>query len=468
MRARLIVLSITLMLCGCSAGNSDYDVRMFEKYLLDGERSVQENDAERAERMFRISLSHGEKLGKDDWRLAVAEGRLAKTLLANEKTEEAKKLLTSSVVHFRGLKPELRSRISLIAKEQGEAESLLGLMLVESGDINGARAYLEEASAFLSPFWPPAEQENERDTLAGIAYARALYGLAKIEEHDGDAESAVKNYKAALSVIDEDEIPVPMREDVARSYAAFLDAKGKTELAQKVKEAQEHYARFNPGGAKAVARDQWRELFGKARKASKHANYAEARLMLEDAYKQTNIYAKDGDDALNTLCELARVSQKMKDPDSATRYVGQAEAVAIKLGGGEKSLYYDNALLTKNKILRLQGKEEELEGVLKKQVALREELRGHDNFHVGEILSHLGECQFHLSKPDQGEASLRRAIAIFKQLPQRNHRELKEAYDRLIPALEKEGKAADAEKLKIEREQLVRDAINWKNEENEQ
>jgi tetratricopeptide (TPR) repeat protein len=464
MRARLVVLSITLMLCGCTAGNSDYDVRFFEKYLLDGERAMQDNDGERAERMFRISLSHGEKLGAGDWRLAVAEGRLAKALLANEKADQAKAVLTSSIMHFRGLKPELRSRISLVAKEQGEAESLLGLMLVESGDINGSRAYLEEASALLAPFWPPAEQEKERDTIAGIGYARALYGLARVEQHDGDAENAVKNYKTALSVIDEEEIPVPIREDIAASYAAFLSSKGKSQLAESVKEAQQHYARFNPGGAKAVARDAWRELFGKARSAAKHANYAEARVMLEDAYKRTGIYAMDGEDALNTLCELARVSQRMKDETSATKYVEQAEAVAIKLGGSEKSLYYDNVLLTKNKILRLQGKSQELEDVLKKQIALREELRGHDNFHVGEILSHLGECQFHLHKQDEGEASLRRAISIFKQLPQRNHRELKEAYERLIPALEKVGKTEDAAKLKAEREQLIRDSVNWKNE----
>ncbi|MCC6977484.1 MAG: tetratricopeptide repeat protein [Candidatus Melainabacteria bacterium] len=466
MRGRLIVLSITLLLGGCGAGKSDYDVRFFEKYLLDGERAMQENDNERAERMFRISLSHGEKLGPGDWRLAVAEGRLAKVLLANDKTHEARKVLASSVAHFRGLKSDVRSRIGLVAKEQGEADSLLGMMLVESGDINASRSYLEEASALLAPFWPPAEQEKERDTIAGIGYARALYGLARVEERDGDTENAVKNYKAALSVIDEEEIPVPMREDIADAYAALLRSKGKFDMADSVKEAQDHYARFHPGGQKAVARDRWRELFSKARDAAKQGNYSQAFAILQEAYDCTNVYAKDGEDALNTLCELGRISQRMKNAESATKYIAQAEAVAIKLGG-EKSLYYDNVLLAKNKVLRLQKKNEELEAVLKKQIALREELRGKDNFHVGEILSHLGECQFHLNKPDEGEASLRRAIAIFKLFPQRNHRELEEAYDRLIAALEKEGKVEQARKLKFDRAVLVRDTINWESKRRE-
>jgi len=464
MRCRLLALSLTLLLSGCTAGSNDYDARFFEKYSLDGERALQESDPERAERMFRLSLSHGEKLGSGDWRLAVAEGRLAKILVANEKNDEAKKVLISSVAHFRGLKPETRERIKLVAKEQGEADALLGLMLVEAGDINGARSYLEEASALLAPFWSFAQNEPERDTLSGIGYARALYGLARVKENDRDAESAEKNYKAALDVIDEERVRVPLREDVATSFIAFLKSKGKFDEAVSVKEAQEHYARFNPGGTKAVARDAWRELYGKAREAARQADYLEARKILLDAYKRTDVYAKDGEDALQTLCELARVSQRAKESDIANGYLKQAEAVAIKLGG-EKSTFFDNFLLTKTKLLRQQGNYAELENALAQQVLLREELRGANNFHVAKTLSHLGESQFQNNKFTEGEASLRRAIAIFKSFQQRHKAELRDAYDRLISGLEKQGKVNEARKVKFDRAVLVRDTIKWEKEE---
>jgi hypothetical protein len=459
----LFVLSLTLLLCSCAAGNADYDSRFLEKYLLDGERALQENDAERAERLFRLAVLHGEKLGSGDWRWALAEGRLGKVLAGNHKEAEAKTVLNSAIMHFRSAKSGNQSNDNLVAKERGEADSLLGLLLISSGDLNGSRPYVEEASVLLAPFWSAAKNEHERDTISGIGYARALYGLARLRQKDGDDKEAKKNYENALAVIDEERIPVPLRDDIAEAFAKFLKSKGKADQAAAVEEKQEEYARFNPGGPKAIARDAWRQSYNKARQASKDGQFDKSDQYYEEAFKQVKLYEKEGEDTLQTLFDWSRVRQKLNDSDGADRLLNQAEAMAIKLGG-DKGVNYDNYLLAKDRVLKLQRKYDALETLLKMQVTLREELRGKDNFHVGETLTHLAECRYHMNRLPEAEADYRKAIAIFEQNPQRNYKELKNTYDDLIPILEKLGKLEDARKFKFDRAVLVKDTIKWEAE----
>ncbi len=462
-RSNFFVLSLTLLLCSCAGGNSDYDSRFLEKYLLDGERALQENDAERAERLFRLAVLHGEKLGSGDWRWALAEGRLGKVLAGNHKEAEAKTVLHSAIVHFRSAKPGEQSNTNLIAKERGEADSLLGLLLMDGGDLNGSRPYVEEASVILAPFWSAAKNEQERDTISGIGYARALYGLGRLRQNDKEDNAAQKNYEEALAVIDEERISVPLRDDIAEAFAKFLKSKGKAEEAHAVEEKQEEYARFNPGGTKAIARDAWRHSYNKAREASKKWTFEQSDQYYEEAFKQVNIYDKEGEDALQTLCDWSRVKEKLNDSAGADRLLNQAEAMAIKLGG-DKGVYFDNYLTAKDRILKLRRDYVAQETLIKQQVALREVLRGKDNFHVGETLTHLAECHFRMNRLSEAEAEYKKAIAIFEQNPQRNYKELKSTYDEFIAILEKQGKLEDARKVKFDRAVLVKDTIKWESE----
>lgn len=464
MRGRfLVVFSLTILLGGCSVGSADYDARFLEKYLLDGERALQENDAERAERLFRLAVSHGEKLGAGNWKLALAEGRLGKVLASENRDAEAKTVLASSISHFRAAKAGNTESANLIAKERGEADALLGLLLFDSGDVNGARPYLEESAATLAPFWSQAKEERERDTLAGIGYARALYGLARIREYDGDATGAAKNYESALSVIDEERISVPIREDIAAAYAKLLTKIGKRGEAEKVEEKQEAYAKFNPGGTKAIARDAWREAYNKGREAARDNDYVKSDQYLAEAAKQVKLYDKKGEDTLQTLFEWSRTKQRMNDAAGADRLLKEAEALAIKVGG-PRSVQFDNYMQAKDRVLKMQRKYDEQEVLLKEQVKLRAELRGKDNFHVGETLKRLAACRFHLNRLPEAIADMEEAIRIFKKNPQRNFKELKEAYDELIPMLEKSedpGAAEEIRKYKFERAVLRRDIIKW-------
>ncbi len=458
-----VVFSMTLLLCSCASGNTDYDSRFLEKYLLDSERALQENNSERAERLLRLAVTHGEKLPKADWRLALAEGRLGKVLANNHKDDEAKTALTSSIEHFRNAKSGSQSSANLTSKERGEADSLLGVLLLDAGDVNGARPYLEESAALLAPFWSSAKSERDRDTIAGIGYARALYGLARVRQNDGDEKETRKYYENALSVIDEERIPVPMRDDIADAYSKFLKGKGSKEKAAAVEEKQEVYARFNPGGPKAIARDAWRESYNKAREASKDGRQKDAEHYFEEAFKQVNLYEKVGDDALQTLCEWVRVRQKMADTQGANKLLDQAEAMALKMGGA-RSVWYDNFMQSKDRILKLQHDYVAEEALLKRQMVLREELRGKDTFHVAEVLKRLSNCRFHLNKFPEAEADMRKAIDIFQQNPQRNYKELKEAYDDLIPMLEKMNKVEEVRKFKFDRAVIVRETTKWDSE----
>lgn len=458
-----VVLSVSLLLGGCAAGSSQNDARALEKYLLDGQRSLQENDYERAERMFRQSVAYGLKLGKSDWRLALAEGRLGKVLINNRKEEEAKKVLTASIDHFRGAGAGLQDSANLVAKERGEVDSLLGLLLLEENDIGAARPYLEEAAATLAPFWAASKAESERDTLAGIGYARAVYGLAKIREHDSDDIGAAKYYEEALKVIDEERVPVPLRVEVAGSFARFLKRKGNLQRAEQVEQKQEEYEKFNPGGTKAIARDAWRDAFNKGREAAHDDRVDKADHYFAEAFKQVGLYEKDGDDALQTLIEWSRVKQRNNDSAGADALLNQAERMAVRIGG-PRSVQYDNYLQAKDRVLKLQHKYEEEEALLLEQVKLREELRGKDNFHVGETLKRLSSCRYRMNKLPQALADSKRAIAIFRKTPQRNLKELKEAYDDLIMMLEKGGDEEAVRKYKFERAVLRRDIIKWDSE----
>ncbi len=448
-------------------GGSDYDARFLEKYLLDGERALQDLDCERSERMYRLCLAHAEKLGAGDWRLALAEGRLGKVLILNHKDAEAKTVLTSAVLHFRGAQPPAQTSTNLYNKERGEADSLLGLLLLDGGDANGCRPYLEEGSALLMPFWPSSRDERVRDTISGIGYARALYGLARLKEFEGDDSAALKNYEQALTVIDEERIPVPLREDIAAAFVKFLKSKGKSDKASEILQKQDEYARFNPGGPKAIARDAWHELINRARETAKNGLYEKADQIFEAAYKQTRVYGKDGDDALQTLCDWTRVKQKGGDPAAADRLMKEAEAMAIRMGG-DKSVYYDNVLQAKDRLLRLQRKYDQLEALLQQQLALRVELRGKDNFHVGEAYQHLAECRFHMKKWAEGDADMRKAIDIYVQDPERNYKDLKDAYDKLIPILEQEQKLDDLRQFRFDRAALLKDKIKWESEKREE
>lgn len=446
------------MLGGCASGSAGTDERFFEKYLLDAQRALQEDDSARGERLLRLAVSSGEKLGGSNWRLALAEGRLGKVLLDNQKNEEAANALRSSVDHFRAARADSADVANLIAKERGETSSLLGLLLLEKKDYASARSYLEEASSLLSPFWAQAKEERQRDTLAGIGYARALYGLALMCLQGGDDVGAAKNYEAALRVIDEERVPVPLRDEVAGSYSNFLRSKKRLQKAEQVDAKQEEYERFNPGGPKAVARDAWRDALAKGRDASHDDLMEKADQHYAEAYKQVNLFEKSGDDALQTIIEWSRVKQRINDPAAADGLLERARDMALKVGG-QRSIQYDNYLQGKERVLKLQRKYAEEEAVLLEQVRLREELRGKDNFHVAETLKRLSTCQYRLNKLPEAVDYSKKAIAIFKKSPQRNVRELKEAYDDLIAILEKSGDEEALRQYKFERAVLRRDTI---------
>lgn len=428
--------------------------------MLDGERALQENDSERAERLFRQAVAYGAKSGKNDWKLALAEGRLGRVLVNSGKSDEAKMVLSSSIDHFRAAGPGSSDRANLIAKERGEADSLLGILYVDSNDVNSARPYLEEASATLAPFWSQSKDDELRDTLSGIGYARALYGLAKIRQHDGDVDGALKNYQSALNVIDEERISVPLRENVAGALAQLLRSQGRLEKADRVEQKQDEYKKFNPGGPSAVARDAWREDYNKAHEAARNNEHAKADQYFAEAFKQVEKYDRDGEDALQTLLEWSRAKQKSGDSSGADGLLKRAEAMTLRKWGAG-SLQYDNYRLAKNRVLKAQHKYDELEAALLEQVKLRESLRGKENFHVGETLKSLSWCRFRLNKLPEALADSKRAIAIFKRSPQRNVKELKDAYDELIPMLEKAGDAEEVRKYKFDRALLRRDILKW-------
>ncbi len=255
-------------------------------------------------------------------------------------------------------------------------------------------------------------------------------------------------------------MPVPLRDDVSGNFSRLLKSKGKTEEAEKVEQKQEEYERFNPGGPKAIARDAWRDAYTKGRDASRSNNYAKSDEYFAAAFKNVALYEKSGEDALQTLFEWSRTKQRMNDPAAADALLKQAEAMALKLGG-PRSTQYDNYLQSKARVLKLQHKYDELETLLNQKLTLREELRGKDNFHVGETLIDRAACRVHLNRLPDAEADMKRAITIFKQTPQRNFKELKEAYDELISLLEKTGDAEDVRKYKFERAVLRRDIIKW-------
>ncbi len=457
-----VVFSVAL-LGGCGAGNNAYDARFLEKYLLDGERALQENDTDRAERMFRCCQAHGEKLGTSDWRLALAEARLGKVLVANHKDAEAKKVLASAVLHFRTAKTGRQTSAALIDKELGEAESLLGMLLLDGGDFNLARAYLEESAALLKTHWSSVIDESQRDTLAGVGYARSLFGLARLHERDGDWLGAMQNYEGALAVVDQERVSVPLREDISLAFVKFLISKGRHDKAKEVEQKQQQYASFNPGGAKAIARDQWRKCIDKGQSAMKDREYVKASQYFQDALPLTSAFAKDGEERLSTLEELALAKQCSGDAEAAIKLVKQAEDLAIKLGG-ENSTFLDNTLFVEQRILTMQQKYDQLEAVLQRQVKLRASMRGEDNLHVAESLVKLGDCQIGLGKSKEGTASYRKAIEIFEQDAQRNSKDLKVAYDKMIAVLEKDGNASAAGKFRISRSILEKQMIKWDQE----
>ena len=457
----IVVFSMMLLLCGCAAGGEEYNARFLEKYLLDGERAVQEEDGERAERLLRQAVAHARKLPAHDWRLALAEGRLGKVMAANNRTDEAIIMLRTSVMHFHAAdKAADKVSADLASKERGEADSLLGFLLVEKGDMNGARPLLEESTALLAPFWSQAKDEKERDTISGVSYARTLYGLARVRLNDGNDKGAEKYFQDALNAVDEGRIAVPFRSDIAAAYEAFLRRNGKIGEADQIKTKQEEYERYNPGGAKAIARDAWRQAYEKGREASRLGDHAQADRYFEEAVKQVNLYEKEGGNALATYIDWARVKYRLNDEAGMERVLKRAEEISLK-SGGDKGVFYDNYLSCKAKILKLQRKYAEQEVLLKQQVALREELRGKDTFHVAEVIVELGTCHFRLNKLVESEADFRKAVEIFKQSPRNNARQLKEVYDDLIPVLEKQGKVEEVRKFKFDKAVLVRDMIKW-------
>jgi len=106
--------------------------------------------------------------------------------------------------------------------------------------------------------------------------------------------------------------------------------------------------------------------------------------------------------------------------------------------------------------------------LLQQQLALRVELRGKDNFHVGEAYQHLAECRFHMKKWAEGDADMRKAIDIYVQDPERNYKDLKDAYDKLIPILEQEQKLDDLRQFRFDRAALLKDKIKWESEKREE
>src|SRR5205085_6926768 len=110
----------------------------------------------------------------------------------------------------------------------------------------------------LQPYWEQAAQDAEKDTLAGQALALTRLSLGKIFAGDGDTKGATSQFVSAIAIIDKQSVSVPLREDIAEAFSAVLKKSGQPEEAKEVLEKQAEYTRFNPGGAKAIARDLWR------------------------------------------------------------------------------------------------------------------------------------------------------------------------------------------------------------------
>lgn len=450
-----------MSLFGCAAGDSEYNSRFFEKYLLDAERARQESELDKAEKLAKQSIVYAQNLGVNDWRVAVSEARTGRILFENNKPNEARTTLLQAVAIFEKYENQKDVSERLRKKEFGEALALLGTLEAEHDQKAEARLHLEKANSLLMPYWEQASQDAEKDTIAGQGLALSRLSLGKIFAGDGDTRGATREFESALMIIDKQSVSVPMREDIAESLSDLLKKSGKPDEAREVLEKQAEYTRFNPGGAKAIARDLWRSNVTMAREAT-HANkLKEASDLLEKALSQTNKFQKNGEESVQTLCELARLRQRQGDHNAAIELLKRAETAASNLGG-PVNYHVDNVLNSYSKIYRMQKLLPEQEAIILRQLKLRKELRGDNTFHVGETLNNLALCQLAQDRYLEAESNMEKALRIFELQPKEDARYLKGAYEGMIEILEKQHKSEQAQSIKKKLQAHVQDMFNWK------
>lgn len=456
-----ILMTFSLSLFGCAAGDSEYNSRFFEKYLLDAERARQEADLDKAEKLAKQSISYAQNLGLNDWRVGLGEARAGRILYENSKPNEARATLLRAVVIFEKCENQKNNSEQLRKKELGEALALLGTLEAESDQKADARLHLEKANTLLMPFWEQATQDAEKDTIAGQGLALSRFSLGRLLASDGDTKAATTQYESALAIIDKQSVSVPLREEISGALADLYRMQGKTDEAQEILDKQAEYTRFNPGGVKAIARDLWRSNVNMAREATRDNKLQQASDLLEKALSQTDKFQKNGEESVQTLCELARLRQRQGDHKAALDLLKRAETVALKLGG-PVNYHVDNVLNSYSRIYRMEKELPQQEAIILRQLKLRKELRGENTFHVGETLNNLAQNQFAQDRLADAEQTMQKALDIYELQPKEDARYLKSGYELMINILEKQHKLEAAEKVKAKLQSHVRDMFEWK------
>lgn len=393
-----IGLAAVFQISGCTSSalvDRDFKTSMWEELWLEGTDALEEKRYVDARRILEQATK--EVRGThNNMRLGVSLDRLADAYIASDMDREAQKSYEEAIDVFdQSIKNDRNVATEKIARrEQIGSLSSLAQLLVKKKKFQAAEKLIERAMA-NAQLLGGTSMKDTNDKLLVMDFGTCLRTLGKIYESTNRESEALTTYMKASE------------------YMADLNVgEGDSDLLQKVVQNREAEGSQMSGDEIRQLNaliQKWTPLQDEGKRLYQEGKLADARDNFEKAYVLARAFQPTCVPAMDSLTQLLKVRNKLREFDEAEKLVA-ANLPIIEKSPPTKSM--DNALGEMAKVFMHQRQWHESEKLLRLRVKFREAIRGDNNFHVAETLYELAVVYLESNNLTQAEFCLRKAQKI--------------------------------------------------------
>lgn len=393
-----IGLAAVFQICGCTSSalvDRDFKTSMWEELWLEGTDALEEKRYVDARRILEQATK--EVRGThNNMRLGVSLDRLADSYLASDMDKEAQKSYEEAIDVFdQSIKNDRDVTTEKVARrEQIGSLSSLAQLLVKKKKFQAAEKLIERALS-NAQFLGGTSMKETNDKLLVMDFGTCLQTLGKIYESTNRESEAratyvkASEYMADLNMGDADS-------DLLQMVVKNKDAEGSQMSGDEIRQLN-------------ALIQKWTPLQNEGKVLHQEGKFAEARDSFQKAYVLARAFNPSCDQAMDSLTQLLKMRNKLREFDEAEKLVA-ANLPLIEKSPPTKAM--DNALGEMAKVFMNQKQWHESEKLLKLRVKFRETIRGDNNFHVAETLYELANVYLESNNLPQAEFCLRKAQKI--------------------------------------------------------
>ncbi|MBX9687417.1 MAG: tetratricopeptide repeat protein [Candidatus Obscuribacterales bacterium] len=392
LRLLVEVLLTSILLSSCTLFDRPNYLRFWEFNRLAAEKERLAHHYVQAEKNAKEAVYCAERLGFDDFRLAVSLNDLSRIYLERKKYSYAEALLQRSLKVLEAASGKNMDVLqkNIIAQEKAEALIDLAELRYKKSDLKNALCYFNEAEKILEPICSYRSAESSGSPLAEN-YVRACWGLAETYAALKKNDQAMADFQRALQIAEAEALPLaPALEE---RFLAYLTGQNDRAAISKIE-----------------AEKEWLKLSLSAHALYQAGDYEAAKQEYTRALELTNKFPDYDLRRAVTYKALAQMCRRLADHAGWHAYDLQALNICLHMKPVIFSLK-DNLLTSIVEGLEADGKYSQLEPFLLEQLQARIERYGENSTIVAETQSHLAASELALNKRQAARSLAYTALA---------------------------------------------------------